>query len=137
MKYKLIESHWDPNTGISDALISCEYGTFIGHAYLHPEDEKYASRFLGCEIAERRAYLDALKVKMSYLDAKLDILIELESRFEDLRDAQFKSPEWKALNTLINVKLKEKVRLLDQMDAITASIDKSVAERIEHINKSK
>ena len=137
MDFKMLFSHWNEDTGISEAMISCKYGTFIGHAYLNPEDKKYASRFLGCAIAEYRAYIEALKVKIAILDTKLSILLELESRFEDLKETEYNSPEWKALRTLIKVKNNEKNTIIKKINTIEQNISKAIENRIAEFEKNK
>lgn len=87
MKYKLIEANYDAETGISIVIIGCRLGRFIGVAKIHPEeDEDLKSRFFGCELAERRAYIKALKALRREYKNKVAALNEVNSIVKSLKD---------------------------------------------------
>ena len=69
MKTKLIFSKYEESTGVSISVIRCRYGEFTGIARLNPEDRANASSFVGCEIAERRAVIKALKAQLREVKA--------------------------------------------------------------------
>ena len=69
MKTKLIFSKYNESIGISISTIRCKYGEFTGIAKLNPEDRANASSFVGCEIAERRAVIKALKAQLREVKA--------------------------------------------------------------------
>lgn len=58
---KFIDGFYDTNTGISIVMIEHLGKKFSGQAYLHPDDKDNVSEFAGCEYAEIRATIDALK----------------------------------------------------------------------------
>lgn len=64
MKTKLIESGYNEETGISYAKIQTPKGIFVGHAKLNFKEEKYPSKYIGCDYAEARAELKYLKYKI-------------------------------------------------------------------------
>ena len=59
--YKLIYSDFNDETGVSIVRIQTPYGTFKGKARACPKDQDYASSFMGCHLAEWRAYIRYLK----------------------------------------------------------------------------
>jgi len=61
---KLLSGKYFENTGLSIVKLSDKYGEYIGYAQLHEDDRKFASKFTGCYIAERRAEIEALKNKI-------------------------------------------------------------------------
>ena len=69
MKTKLIFSKYDESTGVSISTIRCKYGEFTGIARLNPEDKANASSFVGCEIAERRSVINALRIQLREVKA--------------------------------------------------------------------
>lgn len=60
-KVKLINSYADKESGISGVEIATSFGVFSGTAYVHPEDAIYFSNFVGCQLAEYRAYLKMMQ----------------------------------------------------------------------------
>lgn len=46
---------WNKETGIAECYIKNEYGTFVGTATCHPDDQDMMSEKVGCEIAYSRA----------------------------------------------------------------------------------
>ena len=64
MFYKLMESHYLPESGESIAIIKTKYGDFAGYAKLHPEDFDIKSEFTGCAFAETRAIAKAHRAEL-------------------------------------------------------------------------
>ena len=58
---KIISSYFDPETGKSTVEIIHKKRIYKGTAYLHPEDNDYASKYTGCFYAHIRAEIKALK----------------------------------------------------------------------------
>ena len=58
--YKVIQSSYEEDTGLSYVTIETKYGKFQGYARRHPE-EPTPSNFIGCHIAEMRALLASMK----------------------------------------------------------------------------
>lgn len=68
-KYKIRykDSSFNKDTLISTVSVQSKFGIFEGRAKFNPEDaDKYrCSRYLGCQIAEWRAVIKALKANLS------------------------------------------------------------------------
>ena len=58
---RFIDGFYDTDTGISIVMLEHLGKKFAGQAYLHPDDEATASEIVGCEYAEIRATMNALK----------------------------------------------------------------------------
>jgi hypothetical protein len=66
MKYTLTYSNFDEETKVSTTTISTVLGHFTATAKFNPED-KYISSYLGCWVAEVKAYKKALKMQRKNL----------------------------------------------------------------------
>jgi len=58
---RFIDGYYDTETGISLVILEHLGRKFAGNAYLHPDDKAIASEIAGCEYAEIRATIDALR----------------------------------------------------------------------------
>ena len=68
---KFIDSAYDPNTGMSVVIMQHLGEKFEGTAKVHPDDEKGSSYF-GCQLAEIRATIKALKYERKLAKQKSD-----------------------------------------------------------------
>lgn len=71
MKYKLINSNYDKNSGISIATIATNEGLFTGQSKLLDCDKDIESSFAGCEYAEIKAELKYLRYKRKLIKNQL------------------------------------------------------------------
>ena len=63
---RFINADFNRNTGISVASVEHMGQVFYGIARLHPEDQAYGSIYTGCNFAEMRATIKALKYEKQY-----------------------------------------------------------------------
>lgn len=102
MKYKLIEANYNAETGVSIVVIGCSLGQFVGTAKVHPEeDEDFKSRFFGCELAERRAYIKALKALRREYKNKVAALNEVNSIVKSLKGYNHYTNECRKIRRVI------------------------------------
>ena len=98
MKYVIKENKEYNEEGVTKYAVTIQtpIGCFTGVAKLHPEDEPYKKRFFGYEIAERKAYIKALKKrakqlekvdKPSALNTKLEIELSIINMIAIIRSA--------------------------------------------------
>lgn len=135
---KFLESNFDKESGISMVKIATECGIFYGYAFLNPEDKKYESAYLGCEVAEMRAIKDYYKKKIHFLRIRLVTLLDLkrdflamsgfdgENNFEydilkkRIKQAEDQKKEYieiiKDIDAAIEVKLDARVALVDRLE---------------------
>lgn len=76
-------NNYDEKTGMSYCILHTDIGDFEGSTQLHPEDKKYESRFLGCRIAEHKAYIKYLKEKRKIIIYQIKALDSLSKSIEN------------------------------------------------------
>ena len=74
---KLLYSYFYPQTGESISVLSNKDGTYTGSAKLHPDDQKVASQYAGCRLAEYRAWIKYLKSERRNNKIKLNTVKQL------------------------------------------------------------
>ena len=89
-KYTLIFSEYNEETGESVSRINTDVGTFEGCAKLHPE-EKYESKYLGCQIAELRALKKYCRELVKIGKAQKKALIEAYNTLAQMTDFKYDS----------------------------------------------
>ena len=68
---------WDEETGISSCIVSDGEKVYTGFAQCHPDDEDMKGQKTGCEIAFRRARINALRGYRDELKIQLKALNQL------------------------------------------------------------
>lgn len=135
---KLLDANYDAD-GISTTKIGTELGNFIGKAYLHPDDEEIASKFLGCEIAEYRATLLYFHKKLSLLNNKLLALYDLKRDYNHIGLTDEDRGYKKLIERIAQMELQKtdyKTDIKSLKKAIDARID-SYEENLLKIRKEK
>ena len=85
MKNKLAFANYDVETGLAHVGITTPLGFFEAHSKVHEEDKDIASCFIGCEIAEKKAYIKALKAKRNQISIEIKALTDFYKRLECFR----------------------------------------------------
>ena len=137
---KLIESHFDEESGISCVTLDTDLGKFYGYAFLNKEeDADIASSYFGCELAEMEATLQYYIKKRYILAQGLEALYRF--RVDLKRNPQYNSEsfEFELLEKRITQKENQK-RLYDVMiknlkNAIKVRPEQRI-ENIKLINKT-
>ena len=124
MKYKILEAHYNKETGISYVKIQSKYGIFSATSKIHEEDKLYESSFTGCHIAElkarRKSYKYALRIALYKIEA-----IEM---FKDKGDSKLLTiQQEKYLNSLF----KQKKELQKQISLINKRIPDYLKQKEE------
>lgn len=85
MMYKILNSDYNEETGISKVSIVSKYGEFSAIARLDPEDKEleYDSAFFGCQLAEARCYIKLLKEKLKQERLMLKTLLDLNKKLAE------------------------------------------------------
>lgn len=84
MKYKLKNSNYNEETGVSMVEISTRYGNFSATVQMRA-DEEYPSKYFGCKLAEIRALKKAEKMRLRELRAELKGLQDFFAEMMDTR----------------------------------------------------
>ena len=74
---KLVKAEYNEETGISTVILQNRNGQYCGSASLHPEDAAVASKYVGCDIAERRAWINYYKTEIRRTKIKLKAWAEI------------------------------------------------------------
>ena len=69
--------NWDEDAGVASCILSDGEKVFTGFAQCHPDDKDMSSEKTGCEIAFRRARINALRGYRDELKIKLKALNQL------------------------------------------------------------
>ena len=69
--------NWDEETGISSCILSDGEKIYTGFAQCHPDDSDMKGQKTGCEIAFRRARINALRGYRDELKIQLKVLNQL------------------------------------------------------------
>lgn len=103
-KMKVVDSGWNPETGVAWTMIKTKRGKYIGEAKLHPEDKEYASRYAGNELAAQRAYANYLKDLINEKKIELKAFVDFYENLVDIKGFNF--------NSLESKKFRKKIYLL-------------------------
>jgi len=85
MKYKLKNSNYNEETGVSMVEISTRYGNFSATVQMRANEE-YPSKYFGCELAEIKALKKAEKMRLRELRAELKGLRDFFAEMMDTRN---------------------------------------------------
>lgn len=72
---KLIYHYYLPDTGETKIVLADRYGQYVGTSKAHPDDLETASEFAGARLAERRAWIKALKSDIRRFKTKRKALL--------------------------------------------------------------
>ena len=129
MKTKLIFSKYEESTGVSISVIRCRYGEFTGIARLNLEDRATASSFVGCEIAERRAVIKALRTQLREVKAMQKAVKMIIEELEKSKTYQKHSIENRRLRKSYWLYQKQILDIKKNISDIKESINTKLSER--------
>ena len=93
--------NWDAESGIASCILSNGEKVFTGFAHCHPDDVDMKGEKTGCEIALRRAKINALRGYRDELKTKLAALNQLYYSMNTSKRFNEKSYENKMLQRQI------------------------------------
>lgn len=129
IKYSLIYSKYNPETGVSKVWIKNRYGTFMGKSRLHKEDKDYVSSYAGCRFAEMKAIIKTYKRKVQNLKLRLKELIYFQSMLEQTKGYNSESIEARKLRKRIYL-LKEEIKKEEHnIDVYEENFQKEIKQR--------
>ena len=128
MKEKVVATYED---GLSTVEITNRYGTFVGHAKLHPEDVAFESNFAGCRFAEMKAGIKIFQAKIKDVRVKIKTLEDFEKVLINCKDYDPNSFEGKRLRKQIYLLKRE----LNQLLANKTSLSSKLKEHIDYRDK--
>lgn len=138
MFYKLIESHYLPESGESIAIIKTKYGDFAGYAKLHPKDFDIKSEFTGCAFAETRALAKAHRAELKEKRIKLKAYIDLEKEVKQMKGYNPYSVESRRLRRKIyelDKEIKEKADILKNLHSKIIEDSERKRKTLQHLEE--
>lgn len=131
---KLIDSHYDEESGTSFVALNTDLGKFYGYAFLNKEeDADIASAYFGCELAEMDATLQYYIKKRYILSQGLEALYRF--RVDIKRNWQYNSESFESV--LLDDKIKQKEKQKQIYDNIIKNLKNTIKispeKRIENI----
>ena len=103
MKNNIPIFEWDEEQGLATCILTNGEDVYYGFAYCHPEDEDMKGEKTGCEIALKRAEIEALKGYRDKLKIRLETLNHLHSIMKRSKHFNPKSYENKMLHRQIRM----------------------------------
>ena len=95
--------NWDEETGVASCILSDGEKVYTGFAQCHPDDEDMKGQKTGCEIAFRRAKINALRGYRDELKIQLKALNQLFYSINKSKKFNAKSYENKMLQRQIRM----------------------------------
>lgn len=125
---KFIRSSYNNETGISFVEIRHLGKTFIGEAHCHPE-EKNPSSFAGCEYAEIRAEIKALKYERKILKNKSDMALDFVKSCGCYKNFDKESPTAKAIYRQLNKRIEKVNNITDEINKRIRALELKMKDR--------
>ena len=122
MKFNLIGSNYNSDSGFSIATIKTKYGRFTGTSQLYDEDKEIASSFRGCQYAEMKAVRKAYKAELKEINLKIKTLKDFEKVLKNMKEYNENSFEAKRLRKEIYLYQKKKTKIKETIEAITKTM---------------
>lgn len=126
---KFISSYYDKENGKSTVVMQHLGRRFLGVAHVHPEDQEIASSYAGCEYAEIRATIKALKYERRILKEKADAAIDFVRACECYKDFSKDSKTAKVIYRQINRRIARVNALADQINDLYKALEKKQTKR--------
>lgn len=137
MKYEIIDCGYDKDAKKAWVGIKTKYGLFLGVCKAHPEDYDIASEFTGCEIAERKAYIKALKAHCRFVSAEIKTLEDLHKRLMCCKDFDYNSFEARQIRKVTYEKKEKLSSYKNIIEGYKAGIETYLQTKRAKIEKMK
>ncbi len=126
---KFIKSIYDPDTGISNVIMQHLGKKFVGKAVAHPDDKENASEFAGCEYAEIRAKIMALKHERKIAKNKSDEALDFVKACECYANFDKDSATAKVMYRQLNQRIKRVNDITDEINELLMTLDRKIHQR--------
>lgn len=126
---EFIKSCYDPDTGFSFVIMQHLGKKFTGTARLHPDDKENASEYAGCELAEIRATIYALKYERKIAKNKADQALDFYKSCVGYANYDRESDTAKVILRQLNQRIKKVNDLTDQINELMDAADRQIRNR--------
>lgn len=130
---KILYGYFNQKTGESTVTLADKYGTYTGYAKLHPNDKANASRYTGCNIAEGRAWIKALKKQKYRETIKINTIKNLMKDININCNNLLQSNN--QLNKRFNLQLKNHINNINTINDQIKFIKQQTQERLKIRNQ--
>lgn len=134
---KFIDSYYDESTGKSRVIVQHLGKKFTGAAIVHPDDKENASSYAGCEYAEIRATIKALKYERKILKEKADASIDFLHACECYKDFIKDSKTARVMYRQINRRVARVNEITDQINDLYKELEQKQMRRKIIVNAVK
>lgn len=128
---------WDESTGMASCILSDGEKIFTGFANCHPEDNDMCSEKTGCEIALRRAKINALKDYRNEVKVRLSALNQLYYSMNRSKYFNKKSYENKMLQRQIRLTNFDLDTIKEMIVSEQQSLKSYIDEKDKFYNKTR
>lgn len=126
---KFIKSCYDDNTGVSVVIMQHLGKKFFGLASLHPDDKENASNYAGCEYAEIRATIKALKYERRLAKKRADAALDFVKCCEGYAKFDKENDAAKVMYRQLNQRIKRVNDITDEINQLLNDLDKRIHRR--------
>lgn len=131
--YRIVQSSYEEESGLSHVIIETEHGKFQGYAHRHPE-EPTPSNFIGCHIAEMRALLASMKYEYKMEKNALKTLKHTYSVLVNCADTDEFGIELRKFRKQIYLQETKVEKIKNQINCLTDRIKNYHTERQKLLN---
>ena len=124
---KFLHGEYDSTTGKSTVTLADRYGQYTGYAKLHPDDKKNESRYMGCNIAEKRALIKALKNRRKRIKIKLNAT---ENIINELHNKVDPNNIHRDIKKILYFKTKDYNSQIERINSLIEEIEEKIKDRI-------
>lgn len=126
---KFISSEYDSQYGESMVIVQHFGKKFHGFANIHPAEKEKASTYAGCQIAEIRAEIKALKYERKLKKAETDTMIKFVHACECYKYFNKEENSARVVYRQLNRRISEVNKLTDEINKRYKDIDKIIRDR--------
>ena len=127
---KFISSSYDAEEGISTVTVQHLGEKFTDFAQVHPDDKENASSYAGCEYAEIRATIRALKYERALAKKKSDEAIDFMKSCESYAKFDKNSDTAKVMYRQMNQRIKRVNDITDRINELMDELDRKIHRRV-------
>ena len=126
---KFINSYFNSDCGNSTVIIQHLGKKFVGTACIHPDEKEKASSYAGCQIAEIRAEILALKYERKLKKTETDAMIKFVHACECYKFFNKEENSARVVYRQLNRRIAEVNKLTDEINKRYKEIDKIIRDR--------
>lgn len=126
---RLESSYFTAKTGTSSCTVQHRGKMYTGFARLHPDDADKVSRFAGCELAETRAEIKALKAELKEEREKCEEVRKFVIACTQYAKWDKEDPSAKVVYRQLNRRIKRVNQLIDMINERELKIMRLIGQR--------